>query len=219
MRLAIGDAGRAKLAEEGDRYAGIPAYAANFERMGVKPVETAIAVSTPMQSPAALAPWRGAVDEVVLRAITAGRRSRRTSCCCARPSLDLTGDHAAICPRSGHMAGSASQGSPSRPDTPAETLVAVACVSAALLMTELALTRIFSVVMYYHFAFLAISVALFGLSASGVFAFCADGSSRAWKPGRCWRPDRWSMRPARSSRSSCWSVCASDSTIRRETSR
>src|SRR5689334_17123713 len=40
-------------------------------------------------------------------------------------------------------------------------------------MTELALTRIFSVVMYYHFAFLAISIALFGLSASGVFAFVA----------------------------------------------
>ncbi len=50
-------------------------------------------------------------------------------------------------------------------------LLAVACLSAALLMTELALTRIFSVVMYYHFAFLAISIALFGLSASGVFAF------------------------------------------------
>ena len=40
-------------------------------------------------------------------------------------------------------------------------------------MTELALTRIFSVVMYYHFAFLAISIALFGLSASGVFAYIA----------------------------------------------
>jgi hypothetical protein len=51
------------------------------------------------------------------------------------------------------------------------SLVAVACTSAALLMTELALTRIFSVVMYYHFAFLAISIALFGLSASGVFAY------------------------------------------------
>jgi spermine/spermidine synthase len=38
-------------------------------------------------------------------------------------------------------------------------------------MTELALTRIFSVIMYYHFAFLAISIALFGLSASGVFAY------------------------------------------------
>ena len=50
-------------------------------------------------------------------------------------------------------------------------LVAVACVSATLLMTELALTRIFSVVMYYHFAFLAISIALFGLSASGVYAY------------------------------------------------
>ena len=46
-------------------------------------------------------------------------------------------------------------------------------MSATLLMTELALTRIFSVVMYYHFAFLAISIALFGLSASGVFAYVA----------------------------------------------
>jgi spermidine synthase len=50
-------------------------------------------------------------------------------------------------------------------------LLAIALVSGTLLMTELALTRIFSVVMYYHFAFLAISIALFGLSASGVFAY------------------------------------------------
>jgi hypothetical protein len=49
----------------------------------------------------------------------------------------------------------------------------VACISAALLMTELALTRIFSVTMYYHFAFLAISIALFGLSASGVYVYLA----------------------------------------------
>src|SRR3954464_11770341 len=47
----------------------------------------------------------------------------------------------------------------------------IAAVSAALLMTELSLTRIFSVTMYYHFAFMAISIALFGLSASGVYAF------------------------------------------------
>src|SRR5512133_3730102 len=51
------------------------------------------------------------------------------------------------------------------------SLAGVSLVSAALLMTELALTRIFSVTMYYHFAFLAISIALFGLSASGVFVF------------------------------------------------
>ena len=49
----------------------------------------------------------------------------------------------------------------------------IAAVSAALLMTELALTRIFSVTMYYHFAFLAISIALFGLSASGVAVYLA----------------------------------------------
>src|SRR5579862_58963 len=54
-------------------------------------------------------------------------------------------------------------------------LAGVACISATLLMTELALTRIFSVIMYYHFAFLAISIALFGLSASGVFAYVARG--------------------------------------------
>src|SRR5213596_2358625 len=52
-------------------------------------------------------------------------------------------------------------------------LLGIALVSATLLMIELARTRIFSVIMYYHFAFLAISIALFGLSASGVFAYVA----------------------------------------------
>jgi hypothetical protein len=41
----------------------------------------------------------------------------------------------------------------------------------ATLVLELALTRIFSVVFYYHFAFLAISVAMFGLGAGGVFSY------------------------------------------------
>src|ERR1700726_2213937 len=44
-------------------------------------------------------------------------------------------------------------------------------------MLELALTRIFSVVFYYHFAFLAISIALFGLGAGGVFSYAVAG----WK--------------------------------------
>ena len=51
-------------------------------------------------------------------------------------------------------------------------------------MTELALTRIFSVIMYYHFAFLAISIALFGLSASGVFAYIARGWLSRHSTGR-----------------------------------
>src|SRR3954451_20073037 len=60
------------------------------------------------------------------------------------------------------------------PDTtavPTRTLIGVALLSGALLITELALTRIFSVTMFYHFAFLAISIALFGLSASGVLVY------------------------------------------------
>jgi len=71
VRMAIGPAGSAKVVEEGARYAAIPAYGANFERMGVKPETTAIAVATADAVPAALARWQGAVDEVVLRAITA----------------------------------------------------------------------------------------------------------------------------------------------------
>ncbi len=43
------------------------------------------------------------------------------------------------------------------------------------LLLELSLTRIFSVVFYYHFAFLAISIALFGLGAGGVFSYVIAG--------------------------------------------
>ena len=57
--------------DEGNRYAGIPAYAAHFDRMGVKPIETAISGPTPDDIRAGLTKWKGAVDEVVLRAITA----------------------------------------------------------------------------------------------------------------------------------------------------
>ncbi|HYP07178.1 MAG TPA: hypothetical protein VER03_13180, partial [Bryobacteraceae bacterium] len=41
----------------------------------------------------------------------------------------------------------------------------------ATLILELSLTRIFSVVFYYHFAFLAISIALFGLGVGGVLSY------------------------------------------------
>ncbi len=55
--------------------------------------------------------------------------------------------------------------------------IAVALTTLASLLFELSLTRIFSVVFYYHFAFLAISVALFGLGAGGVFSYVVAG----WK--------------------------------------
>jgi spermidine synthase len=49
----------------------------------------------------------------------------------------------------------------------------VALVSLATLVLELTLTRLFSATMFYHFAFLAISLALFGSGASGVALYVA----------------------------------------------
>ena len=51
----------------------------------------------------------------------------------------------------------------------------MALTTLATLVLELSLTRIFSVVFYYHFAFLAISIALFGLGAGGVFSYLIAG--------------------------------------------
>src|SRR5580700_2522642 len=55
---------------------------------------------------------------------------------------------------------------------PERTLLAgLGLTSFAALLLELSLTRLFSVVLFYHFAFLAISIALLGLGAGGVFAY------------------------------------------------
>ena len=55
----------------------------------------------------------------------------------------------------------------------------MALTTLATLVMELSLTRVFSVVFYYHFAFLAISIALFGLGAGGVFSYVVSG----WRGG------------------------------------
>jgi spermidine synthase len=52
-------------------------------------------------------------------------------------------------------------------------LAGIALSSLSALLLELSLTRLFSVVLFYHFAFLAISIALLGLGAGGVFAYVA----------------------------------------------
>jgi spermidine synthase len=57
-------------------------------------------------------------------------------------------------------------------EIPEDTLlVGLGLTSFGALLLELALTRLFSVVLFYHFAFLAISIALLGLGAGGVFAY------------------------------------------------
>ena len=89
------------------------------------------------------------------------------------------------------------------PSTPARTdladqtlIVGIALTSFAALLLELALTRLFSVILFYHFAFLAISIALLGLGAGGVFAYL-------WK--------NWLNR--RTTRSIAWSLCAANALV------
>ncbi len=57
-------------------------------------------------------------------------------------------------------------------------------MSFAALLLELALTRLFSVVLFYHFAFLAISVALLGLGAGAVFAYLKRSWLQRWSIAR-----------------------------------
>lgn len=60
-------------------------------------------------------------------------------------------------------------------------LIGVFLVSLSNLMLELMLTRICSVVMYYHFAFLTVSLALLGISVSGI---CVYLFARRFPPER-----------------------------------
>ena len=48
------------------------------------------------------------------------------------------------------------------------TFLGLFLVALATLSYEILLTRIFSVTMYYHFAFVAISVAMFGMYLEGL---------------------------------------------------
>lgn len=67
VRTAVVSAARERLDAETARYASFPAYAANFERMGVAAAETTIRDVTELGD--ALDAYTAATDEVVLRAI------------------------------------------------------------------------------------------------------------------------------------------------------
>jgi alkanesulfonate monooxygenase SsuD/methylene tetrahydromethanopterin reductase-like flavin-dependent oxidoreductase (luciferase family) len=71
VRVAIGPAGAALIEAEGRRYAGIPAYADHFARMGAPPSATAVAARTAGEVRDALARWEQVLDDVVVRAVTA----------------------------------------------------------------------------------------------------------------------------------------------------
>ena len=64
-------------------------------------------------------------------------------------------------------------------------LAGVAASSAAGLIFEIALTRFFAIAQFYHFAFLAVSLALLGFGASGsaltAFPALGRGGPRRWR--------------------------------------
>src|SRR5215813_15319615 len=66
----------------------------------------------------------------------------------------------------------------------AKLFVGISLTTLATLVLELALTRLFSATMYYHFAFMAISLALFGSGASGVFIYIVQKRLKEVKTGR-----------------------------------
>src|SRR3954469_7632589 len=51
------------------------------------------------------------------------------------------------------------------------TAFGLAFVALSTLMYEILLTRIFSVTMWYHFAFVAVSIAMFGMTAGAAIVF------------------------------------------------
>jgi hypothetical protein len=60
----------------------------------------------------------------------------------------------------------------------ARTYAGVFGVALVTLMYEILLTRIFSVTMYYHFAFMAISIAMFGMTVGGIVVYLHPAYSR-----------------------------------------
>ena len=67
------------------------------------------------------------------------------------------------------------------PEPRASTYVGIFFVALATLMYEILLTRIFSVTMLYHFAFVALSLAMFGLTAGALVVYLTPG---LFPPGR-----------------------------------
>jgi alkanesulfonate monooxygenase SsuD/methylene tetrahydromethanopterin reductase-like flavin-dependent oxidoreductase (luciferase family) len=71
VRVAMGPDAARLVQAEGQRYAGIPAYADHFARMGAPPSATAVAARDAAEIADALARWERVLDDVVVRVVTA----------------------------------------------------------------------------------------------------------------------------------------------------
>lgn len=70
IRTALGQDACPKLDEEAVRYSAIPSYAANFERLGITAMESAVQGDSPEAIVHGVSAFDGTVDHVVVRAIT-----------------------------------------------------------------------------------------------------------------------------------------------------
>lgn len=71
VRTALDEPSRARLEDEASRYGRVPAYAANFARLGFGPLQAVLPQPGDDAIAAGVAAYADAVDEVVLRAVTA----------------------------------------------------------------------------------------------------------------------------------------------------
>ena len=76
-----------------------------------------------------------------------------------------------------------------RPDR--STLVGIALLCFANLLLSVVITRLFSATMFYHFTFMAVGLAMFGIAASGVFVFLRSAQFEADLQGNLARYARW----------------------------
>lgn len=72
VRTALDPAAHPALIAEAERYAAFPGYAANFARIGQGPLDGSILATDVEGLRARIADYEGAVDELVLRAVTVG---------------------------------------------------------------------------------------------------------------------------------------------------
>lgn len=70
VRTAFGHDALPRLEEEAARYTAIPSYAANFERLGITAMQTAVRGESAEAIAAGISAFDGTVDHVVVRAIT-----------------------------------------------------------------------------------------------------------------------------------------------------
>jgi alkanesulfonate monooxygenase SsuD/methylene tetrahydromethanopterin reductase-like flavin-dependent oxidoreductase (luciferase family) len=71
IRTALGEAALESLRTEASKYSSIPSYAANFERLGITAMESAVYGTSAEDVAKGVAAFDGTVDHAIVRAITA----------------------------------------------------------------------------------------------------------------------------------------------------